>query len=105
MAEAAGYIQLTIKIWPEDDQWSAVCEELGTAACGDDLGGVYEAIRDMIALHLNSLEKMGVRKSFFKEHGITLHKTEPTRVRRLRVSPNELVMSQTERIPLVAAAV
>ncbi len=82
-----GYVTLTLVFAQEGDQWSAVCKELGTAACGDTLEEAQEAIREVLPLHLNGLEELGERKAFFEKHGIKFVRTRP---RRCRISDQRL---------------
>jgi hypothetical protein len=44
MAHPVGYIELTLRIRREDDQWVGYCDELGTSTYGSDLQKVKEAI-------------------------------------------------------------
>ncbi len=76
-APGIGYIVLTLKIGKEDSQWTAECEELGTATYGDTLGGTVAELRELVALHLSGLEEFGERERFFREHGIAIHATPP----------------------------
>ncbi len=72
-----GYILLTLKVAKEDSQWTAECEELGTATYGDTLDGTLSELRELVSLHLSSLEEFGERERFFREHGIAIHETPP----------------------------
>jgi predicted RNase H-like HicB family nuclease len=68
------HILLTVTFTEEKDKtWIANCEELGTSTFGDSFEEVKEEINELIILHLNTLEKLGERKKFFKENGITLY--------------------------------
>ncbi|MFW6132998.1 MAG: type II toxin-antitoxin system HicB family antitoxin [Planctomycetota bacterium] len=102
MAQRAGYIELSVRIAKEGDQWEARCPELGTAACGDTLDEAAAAIRDMVALHLNSLTQMGICEDFLKKHGITFHRGAPprrARRRELSAEQDEYVTPLIERLP------
>lgn len=67
------YIKVTLLFQKEKDgRWTAECKELGTATFGNSLEEVREFIKEAIELQLNSLERNGQRKRFFKENGITL---------------------------------
>ena len=81
MARIEGYIVVTVKFAEEGDQWSAVCRELGTAACGDTFEEAREAIENLMLLHLRALEDAAARKQFFKKHGIKFHKQKPKAVK------------------------
>lgn len=72
------FIIVTVKFNQEKDKrWVAECIELGTSSFGDTLGEAEETIRDMIKLHLNTLEDVDERERFFKEHHIKIYKTKP----------------------------
>lgn len=74
MAQAGGYIEVTIRFFKEGKQWTAQCVELGTATCADTLEDAQVAIDDMIELHLNSLEQLGICEAFLGKHGVIFHK-------------------------------
>lgn len=65
-------VALTVQFFREDDQWTAHCLELGTATCADTLAEAQVAITDMIGLHLQTLDDLGIQGKFLKEHGVTL---------------------------------
>ena len=77
-----GYVVLTLKFRKEGDKWTARCMELGTATFGPTLEEAEERIREAVTLHLNTLEDVGERERFFKEHNIThsLHKPRSVKV-------------------------
>ncbi len=99
-----GYIVLSVVFRPEDGQWSAVCPELGTAACGDSLEEASEAIRELIPLHLETLESLGELRAFFRKHGIHFYKTKPRKVKPAEVEPdgNLFVQFFTESVRATA---
>ena len=101
----AGYIRLTVKITRDEDGYSAVCEELGVATCGDSLDDLMVELHALVTQHLNALERNGTRASFFREHGIRIYRGSPddlSRPERLPVRPGEFVTRMTERIPVLA---
>lgn len=65
------YIEVTFIIEPADGQYAAVCQELGTASCGDTVEEATQNLREAVALHLKALEELGERPRFFQERGIT----------------------------------
>ena len=73
----AGYAVLTYKFRKVDRRWTAYCEELGTATFGRSLPEAGKRLDEAVWLHLNTLEDVGERKRFFKEHNIQLHRTKP----------------------------
>ena len=74
MAQTGGYIEVTIRFFEEEGQWTAQCVELGTATCADSLEEAEEAIVEMVLLHLNALEDIGTCHEFLKQHGVRFHK-------------------------------
>ncbi len=72
-----GYVVLTLKFHKVDRRWTAYCEELGTATFGRSLSEAEKRLKEMVLLHLNTLEEVGECDRFFKEHGIQLHHTKP----------------------------
>jgi len=90
--QVTGYVTLTIEFTREGKLWSAVCRELGTAACGKTVDEAKEAILELIELHLDTLEKHGERERFFKKHGVVFHKGAPPATDlRVTVSPGVLL--------------
>lgn len=74
---AKGYIVLTYKFSRDGKRWTAYCEELGTAAFGRSLPEAEKRLKEAVWLHLNTLEDVGERERFFREHGIKLHLIKP----------------------------
>lgn len=58
-------------------KWVGVCLELGTSTFADRLEEAEEQLKEAVALHLNTLEKLGERERFFSEHKIKFHRGEP----------------------------
>lgn len=75
----AGYVVLTFEFRKEGRRWTACCEELGTATFGRSLTEAEERLKEAVSLHLNTIEDVGERERFFKEHNIEFHRTRPTR--------------------------
>jgi predicted RNase H-like HicB family nuclease len=63
----------------ENERWTAECRELGTAAYGKSLQEARHQIEEAIELHLETLEAIGERGRFFKEHGIATFASAPQR--------------------------
>jgi predicted RNase H-like HicB family nuclease len=76
--ENSGYIVLTFKFRKGKNGWSGLCEELGTAVDGKTLQETEDLLKELVGLHLASLEEIGERERFFKEHHIELHHRRPT---------------------------
>ena len=56
--------------------WEAYCEELGTATFASTLRKAKKLLKEMIKLHLQTLEDVGEKERFFREHNIPLSITE-----------------------------
>lgn len=72
-----GYVVLTLKFQKQGRRWTSYCEELGTATFGRSLPEADQRIKEAVLLHLNTLEDVGERERFFKEHNILLHHVKP----------------------------
>jgi predicted RNase H-like HicB family nuclease len=72
-----GYVLLTLKFQKSGRRWTAYCEELGTATFGRSLPEADQRLKEAIFLHLNTLEDVGEREHFFKEHNIEFHLEKP----------------------------
>jgi len=90
----AEYIVLTFKVWPEEDQFVSLCEELGTASCGDTVDEAIANIREAVILYLNTLEDLGERQRVFRERNIAVRSTPKHRRRSLPVGVGEFVTRQ-----------
>ena len=76
----AHFVVLTC-IFEKDGKWvTAECQELGTAAFGRNLNEAEKRLREAILLHLNTLENIGERARFFKEHKIKMYTDYPEAV-------------------------
>ena len=68
-------------IYDREGKWvTAECQELGTTAFGRNLDEAEERLREAILLHLNTLENVGERARFFKEHKIKIYTQYPEAV-------------------------
>ena len=76
---AVGYIVVTYEFRKENRRWVAYCKELGTATFGRSIPEAEKRIKKATLLHLNTLEDVGERERFFKEHSIQYHPTRPTK--------------------------
>lgn len=74
---AKGYVVLTYQFQKEGNRWTAYCEELGTATFGRSIPEADRKLDEAVLLHLNTLEEVGERVRFFKEHNIEFHPTKP----------------------------
>jgi predicted RNase H-like HicB family nuclease len=75
--KTSGYVVLTLKFQQKGRRWTAYCDELGTATFGRSLPEASKRLKEAVLLHLNTLEDVGERARFFKEHNIILHHDKP----------------------------
>ena len=103
---AAGYVVLTLKFKKVDRRWTAYCEELGTATLGRSLPEADKRLKEAVLLHLNTLEDVGERSRFFKEHNIKLYTTRPTERVNICLPLNKglFVEPHIQAIPALTAA-
>ena len=95
-----GYVVLTYEFGREGRRWTAHCKELGTATFGRSLPEAQSRLSEVVALHLNTLEVVGERESFFREHNIKFHETKPKSVMVSVVANNvSFVQPHIQRIP------
>lgn len=99
-----GYITLTLVMSHEDDVWVGVCQELGVSTFSDNLDELLRELKVLVAQHLASLEKNKSRVSFFKKHGIHVHKTPVAAAANMRVPSGAVVTRLTEIVPDLAIA-
>ena len=78
---SAGYVVVTLVFQKAGRRWSARCEELGTATFGRSLPEAGKRIKEAVLLHLNTLEDVGERERFFREHKIQFLHTKPREVK------------------------
>ncbi len=80
---ATGLMILTLAFHREGRLWVGNCLELGTSTYARTLEQTQRELIEMVECHLNTLEEVGERDRFFREHGIEYHTEEkpPTRVR------------------------
>ncbi|MBN2076091.1 MAG: hypothetical protein JW762_11125 [Dehalococcoidales bacterium] len=97
----AGYVVFTFRFEKEDGRWTAYCDELGTATFGRSLPEAERKLNDAVLLHLKTLEEVGERDRFFKEHSIEFHlnKPEDDIQVRLPVSSNSYIHPHIQPIP------
>jgi hypothetical protein len=81
MATTQGFVILTLRFWQEDRRWVGECAELGTSTYGRTLRQAHDELKELVLLHLNSLEQVGEREHFFRKHNIKFYTdTTPTEV-------------------------
>jgi hypothetical protein len=105
MSRLTGYIQLTLKISREADQWVAHCEELGTSTYGPELEKVKEAIVELAMLHAKTLAEVGELTAFLKRHKIPLRHGKPSNApKQVSVRPGEFVTRLNEPVLMPSGA-
>lgn len=95
-----GYVVLTHEFGREGRRWTAHCKELGTATFGRSLPEARRRLIEVVGLHLNTLEDVGERKRFFREHNIKFYETKPQSIV-VSMSTNNasFVQPHIQRIP------
>ncbi len=76
----AHFVVLTCIFENDGKSVTAECQELGTTAFGRNLDEAEKRLRKAILLHLNTLEDVGERARFFKEHNIKIYTQYPEAV-------------------------
>lgn len=101
-----GYVVLTYKFRKLNGRWTAYCEELGTATFGRSLPEAEKRLKEAVFLHLNTLEEVGERERFFKEHNIEFHSTKPKEdiTVCLPITQEVFVHPHIQRIPALSMA-
>ena len=102
----AGYVILTLKFKKENRRWTAYCEELGTATFGRSLPEADKRLKEAIELHLDTLEEVGERNRFFREHGIKLYSSKPREDVTVCLPINKMIFVEphVQSIPALNAA-
>ena len=101
-------VRLTFSFVQEDDMWTGVCQELGTATYDADRVRVEDELEVLVLHALNAMESDGERERFFVRHGIetfALPVSEIAAHRELESPPLPLPiwMSEMSRGSLAAA--
>lgn len=74
--KAKGYITLTFEFYKEGKKWVSTCVELGTSTFGRSILDAERKLDEAVMLHLNTLEEVGERERFFKEHNIAFQSSK-----------------------------
>lgn len=100
-----GYIKVTFVFREHDDRWTGKCLELGTATFGKSFEDIKEKLEDAVLCHLNTLEDLGERQRFFKEHKIKIYPHKPKAKEVEVCAPyNSRILVQPRIQPLMATA-
>lgn len=94
------YIILTMIFRQEEGIWTGVCKELGTAADGVTFDEVTEALKEMVSIHLNTLEDVGECKRFLKEHGVKIYHKAPQKPTNISIPNDSKQFINRQLIPL-----
>ena len=65
-----GYVELTLVFRKEGNRWTGFCKELGTTTYANDLKQTMKELKELVTLHLDTLEKTGLVGQFFSERKI-----------------------------------
>jgi len=95
-----GYVILTYEFRRIDKRWTAYCKELGTATFGRSLPEAEKKLEEAVLLHLNTLEDVGERERFFKDHNIKYSDTKPKKDTQIKVSLDEEVFFRPHVQPI-----
>lgn len=99
-----GYVVLTYEFGMEGKRWTAYCKELGTATFGRSLKEAEERLREAVCLHLNTLEDLGERERFFKEHNIKFYEVRPKTVKvSVPTKKDVFIHSDVQKVPALSA--
>ena len=60
-----GFVILTLRFRPDGRRWLGECVELGTATYSRTLQQTHDELKELVLLHLNTLEQTGEREAFF----------------------------------------
>lgn len=89
------HVQLTLRAWLDDDEYVAVCDDLGVASQGGSRGEAIDNVTEAAILYLNTIEQNGQRRRIFDERGISAERGLPAELvfqeRRTLLHPDELV--------------
>lgn len=69
------YVVLTCEYRKEGRKWVGTCQELGTSTFGRKLDEARCRLEEAVELHLETLEQVGERERFFREHQIPVYST------------------------------
>ncbi|MCK4795014.1 MAG: hypothetical protein KAV87_65400 [Desulfobacteraceae bacterium] len=88
------YIVVTFLFYKEGNRWVGQCKELGTSTFGRSIQEAFERLNEAVGLHLNTLEQVGERERFFRDHNITLYPHKPKEEEiRIPIEPDAFVRS------------
>ncbi len=65
------------EIFKEDEQFVAICPELGVSSFGDDVDEARKSLREAVDLFLEECESMGTLQTVLREAGFTQDPDDP----------------------------
>ncbi len=77
VATANGSVVLTFRFWTEAGQWVVECVELGRSTFGRTLNRTHDELKELVLLHLTTLEAISERDHFFRKQGIRVYVDAP----------------------------
>ena len=84
-----GYILLTLRAVPEDDQYVSFCEDLGVTSCGDNVEEALENLVEAVNVYLRDLADMGQLQDVLRERNIRIDFDRPLQHYRIPVEVAE----------------
>lgn len=84
-----GFVVLTFEMRREGERWIGRCKELGTATFADTVEQLHRELGELVRLHLSTLEEVGERDRFFKEHRIKFYSDDVPRSVSRRIPVDE----------------
>lgn len=100
---AVAFVPLTLEVSKEGKAFVSRCLELGTASCGDTFEEALANVKEATVEYLNTIERLGERSRIFREKGIAVRKTRPSRLKRAyELHPDAFVGPYVAKIPLSA---
>jgi len=88
------YVIVTFLFYKEGNRWVGQCKEFGTSTFGRSIQEAFERLNGAVELHLNTLEQVRERESFFREHNIISYPHKPQKEEiRIRYEPDAFIRS------------
>jgi predicted RNase H-like HicB family nuclease len=85
------YILLSVKIFKENEQWGALCEQIGVGTYGETAEEVVSEIEELVNQHLKAILQNGSLEKYLKDNNIKVY-SKPQIPKTLDVPTNPDVM-------------
>ncbi len=72
-------IKYSAEIFKEDDQYVAICHELGVSSFGDDPRSAEEELKEAVALFIEECQRMGTLEEVLEEAGYHRSEEDPSK--------------------------